>query len=721
MLRALFASFCLTLTLLLSACGSGDSTPAASGGSQPSSAVSSNVVKGIIRNGVVRLSRWQSGAYVTVATATTDEAGAYALSVPSPVVGEVLRLDLDLSTDASHPTEMLCDAVACGTATFGQWAALTSAPGLSSWVSIDADKNAVVMPMTPVSTLLVHYAERVGGGHMDAGSLGLARQRVASLFRLSVDDLLVRPGNVANGVFLNSASPAAVKLSLLAAAFAQLTDSSHALENVIGGYADSFVDNNGHLLQAGGAKSLENIYQAVQGVLGAAGNPVLQSAVTTWLSNAVAALESGKLSTVCYEGHPCAEFSSDRFLTALGTGPDTLGGDLRRVMLEQNAGSLEQLVAQQLAKFGWLASGDTVAVAGVAVQAVGYTLLGSVGIPPQASNGLTGELNNTTHKLHIAGTQNGMVVNLDIDLTSLPVAMQTTKVFSFGAVGTLENDNVLASIDGTLTINAAGTDFTPLLLAFIGSSDDPNALGKAVSGILKTGKATFSLEGSASLKKKSDNSTLGIEGAGSLTVDMAGGANGAIAASGSATRGALTLPNGWVFSIDPAKQESLTFGLGQDGSFAAKFSALVLAHAADVSANGKLANLGALLTNLRNGVTTQADAGTLELGSIVNQLLTDLSTLRLTLDGQATIPDFSHTYKLSYAAGHLVITQPNSTAKALELTFSLSGILAQAGGSWWLVGLDIDDLDHPAITLADDSGGEWRFEFDLSGLLAAAS
>lgn len=719
MFRPLIAAFSLSFLLLLTACGSEGSSPAAAGSpaSTAGAAVSSSVVKGLIRNGVVRLSRFQSGSYVTVATATTDDAGAYQLTVPSPVAGEVLRLDLDLSTDAGRPTQMLCDAAACGSKTFGEWVTLTSTPGLSSWVSINSSGNAVVMPMTPVSTLLVHYAERVGGGHMDAASLGLARQRVAGLFGISADDLLTRPGNVANGLFLQEASPAAVKLSLLASAFAQLATGGDALEDVIGGYADAFAENNGHLLQAGGDHSLQDVYGAVQQVLNAAGNPELQAAVVGWLNNAIAALEAGKLNPVCHEGNPCAEFSSDRFLTALGTGTDTLGGDLRRVMLEQNAGSLEALLAQELAQFRWLASNDSAAIAGIAVQSVGYAVLGSIGLPPTAGEGLTVTLNNDTHVLHLEGTQNGMAVDLDIALTPLFAAMQGSKVFTFGAVGTLENSNVKASIDGTLTINAVGTDFTPLLMAFIGAGDNPNALAQALSGILKTGKATFTLAGEAGIVKKSNNSTLAIEGEASLTVNMAGGSNGAITASGAVAHGSITLPNNAVFSVTPQQGESLTFALGQDGTFSTKFTAFLLQHSGQVTATGKLAALGTLLTNLRNGVVGQIEAGTGDLMALLDQLLADVSGLRLTLNGQAVIPDFNHTYTLSYADGQMALSQPNSTTAALKLTFSDSGILAQAGSAWWLLGLGEDAQGGPAITMADDTGGEWVFS--LSGLLLA--
>lgn len=728
MFRAFFASFCLVLTVLLSACGSGDSA-SASGATAPgtppaSAAVSSNVVKGLIHNGVVHLLRRQAGVYVTVATALTAADGSFQINVPDPVPGEVLKLKLVLSTDAAKPTKMLCDAVVCGSTPFREWAPLTSAPGLVSWVSIDAAGVATVMPMTPISTLLVHYAEQVGGGAMDAASLALARQQIAALFHLSSADLLVRPGNVANDVWLNAASPAAVKLSLLAAAFAQLADTqsldhSHALKSVIADYAAAFVDNNGQLMQDGASHSLGDIYRALKQVLIAAGNPSLQGGVSDWPDEALAALEYGKLSTtVCSSGavpallaEPCVPFNSNRFLTALGTSTDSLGGDLRRVMQEQNVQSLEQLLAQELSKMGWVASSDSLAVAKIALQAVGYTLSGSLGVAPVAVNGLTPVLDAEKKTLRITGEQNGMTVDLTITLTSLIAAVQSTKVFNFGAVGTVSNANITASIDGTLSIDAAGTDFTPLLLAFAGASSDPKALQKALSGILKTGKASFTLKGSAGLAKKNSTSKLAIEGLGSLVVNMQGGAGGAISASGSAHHGRVILPNGTEFSIDPLKGELLTFSLGQDGDFSAKFSTLMLAHAANVSATGKLAQLGTLLTNLRNSITTQLVADVPALSGVVNQLLTDLSSLRLLLDGKASIPDFAHVYSLSYADGHLRITQPNSTATALEMSFSLSGILVQAGGEWWMVRLDLSVPGDPAVLLTDDTGGSWRWSF----------
>lgn len=725
MLRSMLASFGLSFTLLLSACG-GDGGGSATGDPGPGSgAVSSSVVKGLIRNGVVRLMRWQDGAYVEVAHATTDTAGAYRLIVPNPVPGEVLRLDLELSADASKPTQMRCDAVACGSTAFGDWAPMTSAPGLHSWVSVDANGNAIVMPMTPVSTLLVAYAERAGAGHMDAASLAAAKQRVAALFGFASDaDLLAKPGNVADGLFMNAASERVVRMSLLASAFAQLASSGN-LQEVISDYSTSFADNDGRLMQAGGGSpTLDDIFGAMQGVLPSiinrAGSPVWQASVTAWITRAKAALQAGKLS-----------YDSDRFLSALGTGEDTLGGDLRRVMGEQNALTLEALVAQQLSQFGWLASGDTVAIAGVAVQAVGYGLTGALGqTGTMTQNGLTvtaaAVQNGNDVAVHIQGVQNGMTVNMDITVPNLAQRMLgaalsngiMSPVFNIAVRnGVLENANVKATIDGSLVINATGTDFSALLLA-LQNTDDPNALGKGVASLLRNGKATFTLQGHAGIVKKSNNSELSIAGLGALTVDMAGGTDGAISATGYADHGVITLPNNATLSIDKSKGEYLKFELGQDGTLETRFKAFLLNHVGNVTANGALAELGPLLTNLRNSVATALESGSGDLSTVVDQLLTDLSFIRLTFGGQAVIPDYNHTYTLSYADGQMVLSQPNSSDAALTLIFDDSGILAKAGDKWWQVGLDLADIAHPAITLADDTGGEWRWEFDFSGLLA---
>ena len=106
------------------------------------------------------------------------------------------------------------------------------------------------MPMTPVSTLRVRYAENLAGGHLTATALEAARLRVAALFRMTPEQLLTRPGNIVNTLWLDAASPEAVKLSLLSAAFAELASIHNVgLDEVIAGYAGYFIAQDGHLVQ----------------------------------------------------------------------------------------------------------------------------------------------------------------------------------------------------------------------------------------------------------------------------------------------------------------------------------------------------------------------------------------------------------------------------------------------------------------------------------------
>lgn len=50
---------------------------------------------------------------------------------------------------------------------------------------------------------------------------------------------------------------------------------------------------------------------------------------------------------------------------------------------------------------------------------------------------------------------------------------------------------------------------------------------------------------------------------------------------------------------------------------------------------------------------------------------------------------------------------------------SLHGLLIGAGETWWLFAPDLRDLVHPAVAISDDTGGAWRYTFDLFALLAS--
>jgi hypothetical protein len=299
----------------------------------------------------------------------------------------------------------------------------------------------------------------------------------------------------------------------------------------------------------------------------------------------------------------------------------------------------------------------------------------------------------------------------------------------------VQNANVRATLDGSFTLDSTGTNLSPLksavnaLMAAIlnGNEGALNlallSLQPAVADLLRNGEATFTLQGSAGIAKLEmvndgveETSRLAIEGLGWLHVDMNGGGNGAIVADGAAEFGKLTLPNGDYFEIDPEADHALTFALGTDGTASASFAANVLSYAAEASGDGRIGNLGVLLSNLRDVIAGQVQTGLLDLNAIAQQLLDDVGSLSLTVNGQAEIPALGHTYSLSIVGGHLSISQPDSEEVALDLSLGGGELLVQAGGKWWLVGLDLQHFAYPALVIADSQGGEWSF--DLMSLVA---
>ncbi len=746
MLRALFASFVFSLSLLLSACG--DDAGATAGAAAPpaSTTASSNVVKGLIRNGVVSAWRWQEGQYVQVASTRTGASGDFTLDLSSAVPGDVLRLELGLSPDtsAANRTEMLCDVALCGSGVRGEWVPLASDLGLVSWASVGADGTLTLMPMTPVSTLLVGYAEDLGGGRLTAATLEVARLRVAALFGLTPEQLLTRPGNIANTLWVQSATAEAVRLSLISAAFAELANTrGTSIEQVIANFVERFNANDGHLLQDGETGSLGDLYRGISAILAAPGAPASPDVIAAWIAEAGAALQSGRLnSSAC--APDCAPFDSNTFLNALGTETDSLGADLRRVMAEKRAATIEQLLTGELSRYGWLVSPDTAAVGKSALEIALYSMIGALGLPvSSSSDGLL--VSQAGNVLSFSGSLNGLAVDLEVTVPQL-LAMITAYTpgrqmdFTIGVKGTLQNDRQRASIDGSLLINAGATDFLPLkrgVEAYITALYSGNvdaatsaqaALFTAIAGIVRQGEATFTVDGSAALAQLElqgealvETSRLAISGNAWMHLNMDGFEGTGIAANGKVEHGRLTLPNGDYFVVDPEAGHALTFALGRDGTAALNVAAHVLGHGAAVSGEGRVSALGPLLNNLRDQVATVLQSQVLDINALLAQLLADIGQLGLTVNGTAVIPDFGHTYTLALADGLLTISQPNSSATAVAVSLAGSRVLAQAGGLWWLAGLDLSTPGYPALTLADSTGGEWRWDFDFSGMLALAA
>lgn len=734
MLRALLASFTLFLSLLLAACGDSDGGPAASPASTASG--TGNVVKGLVRNGIVSAWRRQDTGWVKVASVRTNDAGDFALVVPDPVPGEILRLELGVAGDA----QMLCDVAQCGSAMRGAWVPLSDGMGLASWAAVGSDGRLTVMPLTPVSTLLVRHAEEVGAGRLNASALEVARLRVAALFGLSPEALMVRPGNILNPLWREAASPEALKLSLLSAAFAEVAQQrGMGAGEVLAAFVARFNDLGGHLMQAGEDQALQEIYKGIYLMLNAADAPAMPEWVQDWVFNVGSTLVEGER-TRRYCAPDCGDFDSAAFLAALGSGSGTLGGDLARLMAEKGVTRLEDLVAGELAHYGWLLGSDSLQLAKSAFELAGLSALGALGFPFVPASGLTLERSGNT--LYFDGSLNGFAVDLDVTVPPLLEMIRaytagSSMVFVVKASGHLENARMRARIDGSLTIDASATNFLPLkqaLDAYVAAmlSGDAGLMATAqsnllaaVADLLRTGAATFTLDGDASLTQLelqgetlAETRQLGVSGRGWMTVDMDGTTGGLIAAQGAVEHGMLQLPNGDHFRVDPEQGHFLRFALGRHGTAEVNFAAHVLGHGAAVSGNGTLAELGPLLDNLRDAVAAQLQSLTLDIEGTLAQLLADIQQLTLTVAGQAVIPDYGHSYSLTIAAGVLTISQPGGSGEALRLMLGRQGLLAIAGGKWWLVGVDLASAGGPFLTLADSSGGEWSWP--LLSLLPAS-
>lgn len=786
MLRAILSSFFLSLTLLLTACGS-DGNSAASGGSSAASMGSSSSVaaKGILKDASIQVLKWEAGAYVPVETVQTNSEGAFTLTLPDHLPGDVYKLVLaHRSTDAAMT--MVCDVPHCGSYNFGEDMPFTADMDLASWVTVSNEGAITIMPVTPVSTLLVSYAEFLGNGRLTSNNIAMARTHVAALFRMSPADLMAVPGNIASAPMAATMTEASRKISLLSAAFAELSGGDAAQMGAdIQRFSQAFVDNNGRLMEAGGGvgETLHNLYTAAYSVADVIASPSAQTLALNWINGVKDALVSGELSSTCRNPAGCAEFNSERFVDSLGA----MGTDIRTVIGEHGYETLEHAISGELNKFGWLISADTVALTSIALQTAGYTVsslantvvadmvtelgggvvMGGASslFPLEPINGLYPTLEGNV--LTVAGTQNGLNVDLTITLpTSTWAALKngSDKKFPVSVKGVVGNERIQGDIDAAVLIDATGTDFTAFTdalkavatnmgqvmqkqLAMASVEDEAvraqyeqeiqslqlQTFGLIQSAVVagadlaKTAKFRADIDfNKARLVKLDDNSRLSMEGKGFVVVDMKGGENNRITLNGEVSGGEIMLPNGSWFAVDKTKGEYLTFQMDKDGSFAANASASVLTLFKG-KGQGTLKNMGVMVSNLRDsivdGITSGVTGGQVDLAGMLAQLLTDVGTLDLLVEGDVTMVEpgksyTGHVYKARLANTTLTISQPNKpiTNKALEMTLSFDGLMVKAGDSWWQFGLDVSDLLHPAILIADDLGGSWRYTMDFSGL-----
>lgn len=262
-----FAKSCLAGAIavaLLTGCGGGGGGGGKkdSDASSPSAAtVSGAAVKGIIKNGVVKLygvdGNGVRGLTPLAEGRTSSEDGSYSLQVTGyngPVIVEISAL---ASTDEGYPSLMVCDIpgeASCvdedGTENdvgFGQDYPLGETFRLKAVVPQVSGSGTVTANVSALTDLAASLAEETG---VTANSVHLANTQVANLFNLMGDITSLPVVDVTDTAALEAADAEAVKAALLSAALlaAAKADGS-SIEDATSSVATDFVTNNGQLIQ----------------------------------------------------------------------------------------------------------------------------------------------------------------------------------------------------------------------------------------------------------------------------------------------------------------------------------------------------------------------------------------------------------------------------------------------------------------------------------------
>ncbi|PKG97396.1 hypothetical protein [Paraglaciecola sp. MB-3u-78] len=243
-----FASTIL-VTYFLTACGSGSSSsPDGGGGSTPQTFnIGGTAIKGIIKNGIVKIYGVTNGVTDTTALVegTTDSKGSYSLTVEDytgPIVIEIT---------AGTDSVMVCDVFAgCNGVAFGQDFALTSDFSLKAVVSDVQEGEDVTTNITAMTTLAAVLAENAT--IFDATTVAEANAHVAALFNITGKLTELEVVNLTNPDDVNAASGEAPEAAILNAALlaAALVDAAVGTspDNALAAMIADFAANNGQMM-----------------------------------------------------------------------------------------------------------------------------------------------------------------------------------------------------------------------------------------------------------------------------------------------------------------------------------------------------------------------------------------------------------------------------------------------------------------------------------------
>lgn len=236
-------------------CG-GSSSSSSSPAADQTVAISGSAVKGIIKNGVVKIYGVSDGTRRSEAliSGRTAVDGSYSLEVTGyegPVVVEISALT---SGEDGYPSLMVCDLPdGCGSVAFGDDYTLQEGFSLDAVIPSVSDGEEVSANVTALTDMAAAYAE-VGG--ISADSANDANAQIANLFSLSGSLLSLEVVDLTDEDAMEAASEKTQRAALLSAALLSAgVEAGGSIEEAIGSISEDFASNGGQLLNSESSES----------------------------------------------------------------------------------------------------------------------------------------------------------------------------------------------------------------------------------------------------------------------------------------------------------------------------------------------------------------------------------------------------------------------------------------------------------------------------------
>lgn len=482
---------------LITACGGGSSSSTSIKTTEASSSrLSGMVAKGMVQHGLVVVSEWVNGKWITRAETETDDAGAYAVALTNYQQGP-----LKLAAFARSTSQMKCDAEWCGSVPFGEPVALYSSGSTTFEMdTIIPGPVSTPIPVTPYTHMVAAYLEQLAADKPAA----LTSQAIAvagdGLSQFTGFPVLTTPViDITDPEKFAAAARNQQLAGLLGAAVIkianrQATSPADVLQQLAQSYqngqfdVDDAIPINSLLAAwrevASDPQLLKVVAAGKQDVIGLLKSQIMDVAGQCQLTNSCAPLVVNNSSKSDLQKakelvgnsrsfiYNLIEANSDKALK-------NLGGELNNTFFERNSAAMVQLMGTVVGKVVTTLSSDSALQDEIVEMRKGHRDSVVRTIEIKAADAVLGELTLTatqdTHfKVAVTGSLQGdktagrevainLVVTTDFDLLSLMLTTAANETFKLGLSGSLSDStssltinggDVLARINGPVSSNS---------------------------------------------------------------------------------------------------------------------------------------------------------------------------------------------------------------------------------------------------------------------------